>query len=69
MTITNPKSQSRILNEMVDGITQAAGACSQLIHTMQDPRWMTIREMLELTKEGMVASATYAAKKINVVKH
>lgn len=60
------KTAPQLLNELVESITQAAGACSQLIHVHQDPRWMTIREMLDLFKEGIVGAATFQASKVSI---
>ncbi len=52
------KSQTLILNEMVESLNQAIGAASQLIHLAGNPvGFMTIREALELTKEGVVSLA------------
>lgn len=56
--------QPKLLNELIEGLTQAIGACSQLTHTMQDPRWMTMREMVELAREGATLTATFEARKI-----
>lgn len=60
--------QPRLLNELVEAISQAAGASGQLIHTMNDPRWMVIREALDLTKEGVLKLATFAASKVTAVR-
>lgn len=54
--------QPRLLSELLEGITQAEGACSQLIHAMQDPRFMVMRHALELTKEGIIEVATFNAR-------
>lgn len=60
--------QPRILNELVESLGQAAGAAGQLIHTMSDPRWMVIRESLDLAKEGVLKVATFAASKVTAVR-
>lgn len=42
-----------ILQELIESLTQAAGATSQLIHNSGNPvAFMTIREGVELMKEG-----------------
>ena len=61
-------SPPKLLNEFIESIGQAAGAASQLLHAHQDPRWMIVREALELTKEGATKVATIAAVKITGVK-
>lgn len=59
--------QPRLLNELVQALSQAAGGASQLIHQMQDPRWMMIREAIELTQEGVLEVATFATK-LSIIK-
>lgn len=60
------RTQTEILREMVEGITQASGASSQLIHALHDPRFMTIRQALDLMKEGLLHTFSLD---LNVVKH
>lgn len=52
MTDKNPY---QILHELIDGLTQASGGASQLIHQHQDPRLMMVREAIELTKSGCMS--------------
>lgn len=61
-------SQPVLLNQLVEALNQAAGGASQLIHTMSDPRWMIIRDSIELTKEGVLEIATFAASKITTIR-
>ncbi len=63
----NVSDQPMLLNQMVEALAQAAGGCSQLIHTQRDPRWMFIREMIECTQGAILEQATFAAK-ISTVK-
>lgn len=58
------KPETRILNELVAGLTQAAGACSQFTHVLQDPRWMGVRHTIDMCKEYCVAKATIQAVKV-----
>lgn len=60
--------QPRLLKELVDGLAQAGGGASQLIHTLSDPRWMIIRDAVELSKEGIMEIASFEARKISVIK-
>lgn len=60
--------QPVLLNQLVEALNQAAGGASQLIHAMQDPRWLMVRDMIELTKHGALDQATFAASKITAIK-
>lgn len=51
------KSQVVLLKELVDNLTQAIGASSQLIHALPNPYFMIFREALELTREGVTLLA------------
>lgn len=57
------RTQPQMLQQLIEGLTQAEGACSQIIHQHEDPRWMMIRQALSLTKEGCFLRATFEAKK------
>lgn len=49
-----------LLRELMEGLTQAIGGCSQLVHQMGgDARFMVIREALELTKEGLMSMTSF----------
>lgn len=61
-------SPPKLLNNIVDGLSQAIGASSQIVHMHQDPRWMAIRETLEIAKKGCTNYATFAATKTRIVK-
>ncbi len=39
-----------ILGEMLEGLNQASGGASHLIHQRRDARWFHIRDILEATK-------------------
>lgn len=60
--------QPKLLNELVESLGQAVGAASQIIHLHQDPRWMMVREALELAREGVMSVATFEARKVTIVK-
>jgi hypothetical protein len=55
--MTKERTQPEMLKEMVESLSQAEGAASQLIHMLQDPRFMVIRESLQLAKEGVLMLA------------
>lgn len=67
MTDIKISEQPRILNELAQALGQAIGGASQLIHLRYDPRWMIIREALELAKEGIMAKASFDAAKVIAV--
>lgn len=60
--------QPRMLNEILEGLKQASGAASQLIHQTQDARWFVIRDCLTLAQEGITEVATFQARQISTVK-
>lgn len=58
--------QPKILNDMLEGLGQAIGACSQLIHFLQDPRFILLRDFLDLAHEGITEQATLYAGSLTV---
>lgn len=60
--------QPRLLNQLIESLGQASGAASQILHMHQDPRWMMIRDALDLAKEGTMSIATTAVKQITAVR-
>lgn len=64
----NISEQPRLLSELVDSLAQASGGASQLIHSLGDPRWIMIREAVDLLKEGVMSIASFEAKKITLIK-
>jgi hypothetical protein len=52
---TKERGVADILQELIESLTQSAGAASQLIHNSGNPvAFMTIREGIELMKEGVM---------------
>lgn len=50
--------QPLLLKELVESLSQAEGACSQLIHQMNgDARWMIIRDAVHLSRQGVLLVA------------
>lgn len=49
MTIIKP--QPVILRELLESLNQAIGGASQIIHHLQEPRFMHIRDALEKTRD------------------
>ncbi len=60
--------QPTILNEMVQALAQASGGASQLIHSQRDPRWIFIREIIECTQGAILEQASFAAKKVSLIR-
>lgn len=54
----NQKTPIDLSAEIIESLTQASGACSQLVHMQQHLGWSIIREALELMKEGLAQEAT-----------
>lgn len=49
------KRQSEVLVDIIEGLNQAIGATSQMIHSQGNPvAFMTMREALMLSKEGIL---------------
>lgn len=62
------KTAPQLLNELIESLGQASGAASQIIHQHQDPRWITVREALDLAKEGCMGLAVMSATKTIAIK-
>jgi|WetSurMetagenome_2_1015567.scaffolds.fasta_scaffold1868198_1 hypothetical protein len=60
------KNAAVLLKEFIEGVSVAAGASGQMIHSHQDPRFMFIRDKLELIKDRCVKIASNAASTINM---
>lgn len=71
MSALDIPEQVRLLKEIAECLSQASGAASQLIHQLDgDPRFIIIRQSIDLTKEGVMKVATFNAKRsIAVSKH
>jgi hypothetical protein len=46
------KPQTVIIREMLESLNQAIGGASQLIHHLQEPRLMHVRQALEITRDA-----------------
>lgn len=57
-------TQPQMLQELIQGLTQAEGAAGQIIHQHQDPRWILIRDTLSGAKELCFSMATFDARKV-----
>lgn len=66
--MTTDKSPARLLNEMIGGLAQSTGGCSQLLHMRQDPRWMMMRKVIESASDVCKQHATISAQKLNGFK-
>ena len=51
------RSQPVVLAELIQALTQASGGASQLIHMLQDPRFIVIREAIDMMKDGCLKLA------------
>lgn len=66
--MTDLKSQVKCLNEISEALAQASGACSQLIHHLQDPRFIILRDTIDLTRERIMMTAMAATRKTVITK-
>lgn len=66
--ITSIANQPKLLNDLIEGLAQSAGAASQILHAHRDPRWFVIRDALELAKEGVGLLAVAEAKRYTAVR-
>lgn len=44
--------ETQLLSEFMAGLTDASGSASQLIHLLQDPRFIPMRDTLDMVKAG-----------------
>lgn len=57
-----PPSEHRLFTDALAGLDQASGACSQLIHQHGgDPRWMIMRDAVEMIKDECRRQASVSA--------
>lgn len=49
------KELKRLLNEFMDGMSQAFGGAWQLAHAHSDPRWLTMRDAIGSCKDACVS--------------
>jgi len=68
MTNIKLSEQPKILNGLIEGLAQASGGCSQLIHLHSDPRFMNLRWAIDQARQACISVATYEARKITRVK-
>ncbi len=55
MTKLITKTPFQLCNELIESLTQAEGAASQLVHHVGQPiKFMGIRDILALTKKGCI---------------
>lgn len=49
------RTKLQILSDFMEGLNGMIDASSQLIHQRQNPKWIAMRDMLNITKDGTVA--------------
>ena len=47
----------QILSEFIEGLNDANGAASILIHHFQNPKWMAIRDMLNIVRDSYISGS------------
>lgn len=58
------QEHAKLLREMSEGITQAIGAATLMVHAHQNPQWFVPRQALELTKERLMHEIRFPTKKV-----
>lgn len=48
------RNQIQMLKELSESLNQAIGGATQLAHAQRDPRFLMIRQALELMQEGIM---------------
>lgn len=61
--MTDEPRPALLMSDMIQSLTQASGACSQLIHSLPSPNFIFIREMVEGAKMATTTMATFEAKR------
>lgn len=68
MTDIKASEQPKILNSMIEALAQASGGCAQMTHHRGDPRWIAMRQTIELVRDACISQATFQASKVTAVK-
>lgn len=58
----------KLLQDLVESLGQAEGACSQLIHHLQHPGFIVVRQLVTITKENTLKTATANIMKMGLIK-
>jgi len=54
----------QILSEFIGGLNDANGAASQLILHFNSPKWMAIRDMLNIVRDGYIKQTISGANHV-----
>ena len=52
------RSKIQMLAEFMEGLNGAIDASSQMVHQRQSPKWMALRDLLNVIKDGLGRIAT-----------
>lgn len=56
------RSQIQMLKELSESLNQSIGGATQLAHAQRDPRFLMIRQALELMQEGIMEVTKFQTK-------
>lgn len=59
-------TETELLRDLMAGLTEASGSASQLIHLLQDPRFIPMRDVIDMVKAGCL---DVVAKGIHEQRH
>lgn len=48
------RSKTQMLAEFIEGLNLATAASGQLVHHFSNPKWMAVRDMLELVRDNSI---------------
>lgn len=51
------RSQVQMLSDLIEGLNEMEGAASQLVTIQQNPKWMAVRDMVQIIKDGFIGQA------------
>lgn len=69
--MTKPKTARDVdtmMRELIESLAQASGGAWHLVHQMNDPRWIAIKNMLDGTKQAVISYVTPVTPTITRVR-
>ncbi len=61
--MTANRSRIQMLSDFMEGLNHMEGAASQLVSGRSNPKWMAIRDMLDMIKNGIDVKTVIGAQK------
>lgn len=51
------RTQVQMLSDLIEGLNEMEGAAGQLVTQQQNPKWMAVRDMVQIIKDGFIGQA------------